>query len=65
VLQQDVCIQNIQGYKCFLDNKQWRWSEDHQEMQDTGLQVFSLVQQESHHQHHLPQEPYQVLPGDL
>jgi hypothetical protein len=25
-------------------------------MQDTRLQVFSLVQQKSHHQHHFPQE---------
>ncbi len=28
---------------------------------DTGLQVFGLVQQESHHKYHLPQEPDQVL----
>ncbi len=30
-----------------------------------GMKIFCLVQQESHHQYHLPQEPYQVLPGDL
>ncbi len=40
-------------------------SKDHRKMQDTGLQVFGLVQQESHHKYHLPQESYQVLSSDI
>jgi len=65
VLQQDICIQDNQSRECSINDKQWWWSEDHREMQDTGLQVFGLVQQESHHEHHLPQEPYPVLLGSL
>jgi hypothetical protein len=65
VLQQDICIQYNQSRERSLNDKQWWGSEDHQEMQDTRLQVFGLIQQENHHEHHLPQEPYQVLSGNL
>jgi hypothetical protein len=64
-MQQYICIQDNQSREHSLNDKQWWWSEDHQEIQDTGLQVFGLIQQESHHKHHLLQEPYPVLSGNL
>jgi hypothetical protein len=42
MLQQEICIQDYQGRECSSDDKQWRQSQDHQEMQDTMLQVFGL-----------------------
>ncbi len=41
------------------------FQQDHQEVQDTRLQVPSLVQQEGNNQHYLPKESHQVLQSNL
>jgi hypothetical protein len=42
MLQQEIYIQDYQGQECSPDDKQWRRSQDHQEMQDTRLQATSI-----------------------
>ncbi len=46
MLQQEVHIKDLEDNQCSHDDEQWWWSEDHQEVQDTRLQVLGFVQQE-------------------
>jgi hypothetical protein len=67
----DLCCNKIFSSKVFLaskfsgNDKQWWWFTDPRDVQDTRLQIQSMVQQEGNNQHYLSQESHQVLQGDL
>jgi Leu/Phe-tRNA-protein transferase len=65
MLQQEIYVEGLFGIQCSGNDKQWWWFTDHREVQDTRLQIQSMVQQEGNNQHYLPQESHQVLQGDL